>query len=64
MKILTKNACYRQPHQPETMQEHFEKINTKDICSEEEKQEITAFLDIIEEEISSIQEKIGFIRQM
>ena len=47
-----------------TMQEHFEKINTKDICSEEEKQEITAFLDIIEEEISSIQEKIGFIRQM
>ncbi|OJG21804.1 hypothetical protein RU95_GL001003 [Enterococcus avium] len=46
------------------MQEHFEKINTKDICSEEEKQEITAFLDIIEEEISSIQEKIGFIRQM
>lgn len=47
-----------------TMQEHFEKINTKDICSEEENQEITAFLDIIEEEISSIQEKIGFIRQM
>ena len=45
-----------------TMQEHFEKINT--ICSEEEKQEITAFLDIIEEEISSIQEKVGFIRQM
>lgn len=47
-----------------TMQEHFEKINTKDICSEEEKQDIAAYLDVIEEEISSIQEKIGFIRQM
>ena len=47
-----------------TMQEYFEKINTKDICTEEEKQEIAAFLDVIEEEIASIQEKIGFIRQM
>jgi hypothetical protein len=47
-----------------TMQEYFEKINTKDICTEEEKQEIAAFLDVIEEEIVSIQEKIGFIRQM
>lgn len=47
-----------------TMQEYFEKINTKDICTEEEKQEITAFLDVIEEELVSIQEKIGFIRQM
>lgn len=47
-----------------TMQEYFEKINTKDICTEEEKQEIAAFLDVIEEELVSIQEKIGFIRQM
>lgn len=47
-----------------TIQEHFEKINAMDICSEAEKQEIAEFLDAIEEEIDSIQEKIGFIRQM
>ena len=41
-----------------TMQEHFEKINTKDICSEEEKQEITAFLDIIEEWLYSADVRI------
>jgi len=47
-----------------TIQENFEKINSKDIRSEEEKQEIMEFLNTIESEILSIQEKVGFIRQM
>ncbi|MBO0413811.1 hypothetical protein JZO77_13060 [Enterococcus hulanensis] len=47
-----------------TIQENFEKINAKDIHSEEEKQEIMEALNTIETEIVSIQEKIGFIRQM
>ncbi|MGM0338061.1 hypothetical protein [Enterococcus sp. AZ007] len=47
-----------------TIQENFEKINTRDIHSEEEKQEIMEFLNAIEAEIVSIEEKIGFIRQM
>ncbi|MDT2602500.1 hypothetical protein P7D85_22285 [Enterococcus hulanensis] len=47
-----------------TIQENFEKINGKDIHSEEEKQEIMEALNTIETEIVSIQEKIGFIRQM
>lgn len=47
-----------------TIQENFEKINAKDIHSEEEKQEIMDALNTIETEIVSIQEKIGFIRQM
>lgn len=47
-----------------TIQENFEKINFKDIRSEEEKQEIMAFLNTIEAEIISMQEKIGFIRKM
>ena len=47
-----------------TIQENFEKINAKDICSEDEKQEIMEFLNAIDTELNSIQEKIGFIRQM
>lgn len=47
-----------------TIQENFEKINAKDIHSEEEKQEIMEALNTIETEIVSIQEKIGFIRQL
>lgn len=47
-----------------TIQENLEKINAKDIHSEEEKQEIMEALNTIETEIVSIQEKIGFIRQM
>lgn len=47
-----------------TIQENFEKINSKDIRSDEEKQEIMEFLNTIESEILSIQEKVGFIRQM
>ncbi|WP_221676400.1 hypothetical protein [Enterococcus gilvus] len=47
-----------------TIQENFEKINAKDIHSEKEKQEIMEALNTIETEIVSIQEKIGFIRQM
>ncbi|MGM0165636.1 hypothetical protein IGI39_000578 [Enterococcus sp. AZ135] len=47
-----------------TIQENFEKINSKDIRSEEEKQEIMEFINTIESEILSIQEKVDFIRQM
>lgn len=47
-----------------TIQENFEKINAKNICSEDEKQEIMEFLNAIDTELNSIQEKIGFIRQM
>ncbi|MBO0451966.1 hypothetical protein, partial [Candidatus Enterococcus murrayae] len=38
-----------------TIQENFEKINTRDIHSEEEKQEIMEFLNAIEAEIVSIE---------
>ncbi|MDT2570349.1 hypothetical protein P7D97_01880 [Enterococcus raffinosus] len=47
-----------------TIQENFEKINSRDIHSEEERKEIMDFLNTIESEISSIEEKIAFIRQM
>lgn len=47
-----------------TIQENFEKINSRDIHSEEERKEIMDFLNTIESETGSIEEKIAFIRQM